>query len=87
MSNGNSNGWVFLKNWGWAFLMLGTIAVFIANLSGHTEDNDVHMTTMELDERYVPREIFQLTMENIKRRMADNRVLLENIDKKLDNQQ
>ncbi len=85
MANGNGqNTWAFLKNWGWALFIVIGISTGIATLAGHSNDKDIHMTTIELDSRYVPREIFQLEMNNIKLRMADQRKLTEKIWNKLD---
>jgi len=83
MPNGK-NGWELLKNWGWALFLVVSIAVGVATILGHADDKNVHMTLQEKDSRYVPREIFQLEMEGIKRRLAEDRLTLKEISDKLD---
>ena len=83
----NGEGWTFVKNWGWALMLLIAIAGYIATIIGHSDDKDIHMSLQEKDTRYVPREIFNLRMKGFEKEQALIRMIMEKIDTKLDNLQ
>ena len=80
----SEKGLALLKEWGWAILFLITISVGIATVINHSDEEDIHQTTLDQDERYVSKEIFDLTVQNLKEDVAYIRKLLDKIDKKLE---